>query len=44
MVSSRKVVNTHNAFVNHITAKLFKETFGREMNVKDDEVFSLIDA
>jgi len=36
-VSNREVVSLHNAFVNHPTAKVFKDTFNREMCIKDDE-------
>jgi hypothetical protein len=37
IVSDNEVVNVHNAFVNHPTARLFKKVFGREMSVKDSD-------
>lgn len=36
VVSDSDLSSIHNAFVNHPTAKLFKEVFDREMVVKDD--------
>jgi len=35
-VDEREVASIHNAFVNHPTAKLFKQVYGREMNIKDE--------
>jgi hypothetical protein len=35
-VKESDVTSIHNAFVNHPTARLFKEVFGREMNIRDE--------